>query len=212
MSLVVRAEARTYLRGKGNGNGNGNSNSNGNGNSNSKGKGNGQRATAREDAGANVRRLFGTVEVGWRIDAACVGFGRMDVRIVRVPLAHGIAQDVVELVVQIVLVGDAMGVVAVLPDLAGGVLSYRKREAALDELCAAFDGVIRRGREDCVQVVRHDHKSMKLKSVAVAITEKNRDEALRHFGSLEESTAVVGDRGDGVGLRVLPHAKGYPRG
>lgn len=45
------------------------------------------------------------------------------------------------------VVDDAMRVVALLPDFAGGSFAYGEGESAFEELSAAFDGQVRRGRE-----------------------------------------------------------------
>jgi hypothetical protein len=180
--MIVRAEARTYLRSKGkskgkrerNGNGNDTSNGNDNGNDNGKGKGkgkgNGKSKSKSNDNGKGNGNGNGS-EGGCEIEAGGVGFCRVDVGIVLVTLSDGITQDVLELVLEIFVVHDAVGVVAVLPDCAGGVVAYGEREAALDELCAAFDGDVRRRREDCVDVVGHDDEAVKEETMGVTIAE-----------------------------------------
>ena len=78
-------------------------------------------------------------DLWWIVEAAGVGLGGMDVGAVCEVLADGVGEGVLELVAKVFLSGDAMRVVAVLPDLAGCALTDREGEAALDELCAAFD-------------------------------------------------------------------------
>ena len=70
----------------------------------------------------------------------------MNVRIVREMSTGGILSDVTQLIVEIARVGDAVGVVARLPDFASELFSCGEGEAAFDELRAALDGVVGRGR------------------------------------------------------------------
>jgi len=64
-----------------------------------------------------------------------------------------------------------MGVVAVLPDLSGLIFASRKGKAALDELRAAFDGVICGRRDDGMDVVGHDDEGVEKEAVGVSIAE-----------------------------------------
>jgi hypothetical protein len=146
--MIVRAEARTYLRSKGKGkgkrerNGNGNDTSNGNGNDNGndndndngkgkgKGKGNDNGKSKSNDNGKGKGNGNGS-EGGCEIEAGGVGFCRMDMGIVRVSLADRITQNVLELIAEIFVVRDAVGVVTFLPDRAVDVLPYCKEKPPL---------------------------------------------------------------------------------
>jgi len=61
-------------------------------------------------------------------------------------------------------------------------------------------------------VVGHDDEAVKKETMGVTIAEECGDEAVGDFGSLKETAAVVGNRGDGVGLRVLPHGRRISQG
>jgi len=68
--------------------------------------------------------------------------------------------DVEELIVVVARIGDAVGVVAVLPNLSGMVIANGEGKASLDQLDAAFDGVIVGGRDQDVNVVGHDDEAV----------------------------------------------------
>jgi hypothetical protein len=131
--MIVRAEARTYLRdnrkgkGKDNGNGKGNGKGKGKDKGNGKGKGkdNGKNKGNGKDKDSKGNGDSGS-DVGRRIQAGCIGFRRMDIGIVRVSLTDRITQNVLELISEVFVIRDTVGVVAFLPDRAVDVLSYCK--------------------------------------------------------------------------------------
>jgi hypothetical protein len=67
----------------------------------------------------------------------------VDVGVILNVFACWVIGDVEELVVVVARVCDAMCVVAVLPDFSREVFANGEGEASLDQLDAAFDGVIR---------------------------------------------------------------------
>jgi hypothetical protein len=95
-------------------------------------------------------------------------------------LPDRVVEDVLGLVAQVIVVGDSVGVVALLPDLSGKIFSDSEGEAALDELGAAFDGHVGCGREQDVDVIGHDDEGVELEFAGVAVTEECGDE---EFGS-----------------------------
>ena len=109
------------------------------------------------------------------------------------PLLRRIVEDVEGLVAEVVLIDNAMGVVALLPYLAGEILADGEGETAFDQLGAAFDGDVRCGGEQDVDVVGHYDEGMELEFSGVAIAEECGDE---EFGD----GCRVGRRG-GVGGR-----------
>ena len=98
-----------------------------------------------------------------------------------------------------------MGVVALLPDLAGDGIACGEREAALDELCATFDRHVRRGSQQGMDVIGHDDEGMKAEFAGGAVAEERGDEELGGLGALEEAAALVSYGGEGVGLRFDAH-------
>ena len=86
----------------------------------------------------------------------------VDVGVVCVAFADRVVRYVESLIAQILLIDDTVCVVARLPDFAGEFLADGEREAALDELSAALDGLVgRRGKKD-VGVVGHDSEGVKV--------------------------------------------------
>ena len=136
----------------------------------------------------------------------------MDVRVIRVFLANRIVEDISDLSGEVEFVRDSVSVIAVLPDFSGLVFAGGEGEAAFDELHAAFDGVVRRWSDDDVDVVGHDDEGIEKETSGIAVAEERRDEEAGDKGALEDAAAVVGDRGDGVGLEVLPHGRRVSQG
>ena len=121
-----------------------------------------------------------------------------------------VVEDVLGLVAQVIVVGDSVGVVALLPDLSAYVFADGEEEAALDELGAAFDGHVRCGSEQDVDVIGHHDEGVELEFTGVAITEERGDEKLGGCRSLEDASSLMGDGGECVGLGLESH--GNPRG
>ena len=71
-----------------------------------------------------------------RVEAVLVG--GVDVRVARVVFSAGVVGDVLELILVVSCVCDAVCVVSILPDFAVELVAHGERETALDELDAAF--------------------------------------------------------------------------
>ena len=114
---------------------------------------------------------------------------------------------------EVFLIDHAVGMVAALPYLAGEFLADGEGESALDELGAAFDRHVRRGREQDMDVVGHDDEGVKLESAGVAISEECCDKEFGGGGALEETATLVGYGSEGVGLGFEAHGgRACPRG
>lgn len=106
------------------------------------------------------------------------------------------------------MVCDAVGMIALLPYFAGEYFAGAEGESALDQLRATFDRHVRGGCEQDVDVVRHYDEGVELEFAGVAVAEESSDEEFGGFGALEETAALVGDSGEGVGLRFQAHMGG----
>ena len=93
----------------------------------------------------------------------------MDVRVIPKVFTFWVVGDVKELIVVVACVCDAVGVVAVLPDFSREVFANGEGEASLDELDAAFDGVILGWRYQDVNVVGHDDEAVESKAALFAV-------------------------------------------
>ena len=95
---------------------------------------------------------------GCGVEQMCVM--EMNVRMILNAFAFWVIGDVEELIVVVACVCDAVGVVAVLPDFSREVFANGEGEASLDQLDAAFDGVIMGGRDQDVNMVGHDGEAV----------------------------------------------------
>lgn len=132
----------------------------------------------------------------------------MDVCVSLNIFACWVVGDVEELVVVVASICDAMLVVAALPDLSGEVLANCEGEASLDQLDAAFDGVIVGWRDQDVNVVGHDDEAVESKATLFAITREGIQHEVGVCGALEYATALMGDRGYGEGFGLNANAVG----
>jgi hypothetical protein len=131
---------------------------------------------------------------------------KVDVRVVQDVFAFGVVGDVEELIVVVVRVCDAVGVVAVLPDFSREVFANGEGEASLDQLDAAFDGVIMGGRDQDVNMVGHNDEALELKATLFAVTRDCIHHEVAVCGALKDATALMGDRGDGEGFGLNANA------
>jgi hypothetical protein len=122
----------------------------------------------------------------------------VNVRVVREEFPFGVSGDVGELVLKVVCVTDAMFVIAGVPDVARELLADGKGEAAFDQLdgfCGGFGW-----SDEYVNVIGHDYEAVKQEAALFAIAEERGDHELGVRGALKDSTTLVSDDGDGVGL------------
>ena len=132
-------------------------------------------------------------EVGWcGVQAAREEGVGVDVGVVCVVFSGGIVGYVLELLVVVVLVADAVFVVAGVPDFSGRLVAGCERVAAFDELDGVGCGLIHCWRQENVDVVGHDYESVEEEFALVAIAEKGGDEEIRVGGSLEVTMLEVG--------------------
>ena len=97
-------------------------------------------------------------------------------------------------------VGDAVCVVSIQPDFAVELIAHGEREPALDELDAAFDGLVRSGCDEHVDVIGHDDEAVEREAGLIAVTEEGVHHKIRVDGALENSVTLVRDGGDSEGL------------
>ena len=117
----------------------------------------------------------------------------VDVGVICVAFAERIVRYVESLVAEIIFIDDTVCVVAHLPDFAWEFLADGEREAALDELSAAIDGLVGCWGKEDVDVIGHDGESVEVEFSGVAIAEEGGDEELCVCGALEDSAALVGE-------------------
>jgi hypothetical protein len=129
-----------------------------------------------------------------------VPVGSVDVGIVWIVFASRVICDVEELVLVVSCVGDAMGVIAALPDLAFDLVADGEGEATFNELDAAFDGLVRGGCDERVDVVRHDDEAVKCETGLIAVTEERVHHEIRVCGALKDAVTLIGDGRDGEGF------------
>jgi len=89
----------------------------------------------------------------------------VDVGVVRIAFAAGVVGNVLKLVGVVFGARDVMGVIAVLPDFARGLLACGEGETTFDERDAALDGVVGCGSDEDVDVVGHDDEGVKEEAV-----------------------------------------------
>ncbi len=133
-----------------------------------------------------------------RVEAVLVG--GVDVRVARVVFSAGVVGDVLELILVVSCVCDAVCVVSILPDFAVELVAHGERETALDELDAAFDGLVWSGCNEYVDVIGHDDEAVEREAGLIAVTEEDVHHEIRVGGALEDSVTLVCDGGDSEGL------------
>jgi len=133
---------------------------------------------------------------------------KMDVWVVLNVFTCGVIGDVEELIVVVAGIGDAMRMVAVLPDLSCEVVANGEGEASLYQLDAALDGVVLGRRDEDVNVLGHDDEAVKLKAALFAVTKERIHHEIGVCGPLKDAAAFVGDSSDGEGLGLNANALG----
>ena len=122
-----------------------------------------------------------------------------------------VVRDVEELVAIVFGVCDAMRVIGRLPDLSFELFANREGETAFDELDSFLNGIV--WRKECMDMIRHDHKSMQEITRLIAVTEECSDHEVSICGALKDAVALMGYGGERVGLRVEAHRRNpYPGG
>jgi hypothetical protein len=117
----------------------------------------------------------------------------MNVRVLGQPLFDGIIDDIQDLIAEIAVIGHAMGMVALLPNFACKFFADCERKPALDELCASFDRLLRTGRQEDVDVVRHDDEGVQVKFARVAVAEERCDKEFGDCVALKDAATLMGD-------------------
>ena len=93
----------------------------------------------------------------------------MNMRILHEILADRIVLDIRELVAKTIFIRHAMGMIALLPNLPCILFAHCKGKSAFDELSTAFNGLIRCGSEQDMNMIRHRNKAMQKKASTIAI-------------------------------------------
>jgi hypothetical protein len=102
------------------------------------------------------------------------------------------------LVAEVFLIDNSVGVVILLPYLAGEILAHREGEPAFDQLGAAFDcNVWCWGKQD-VDVVGHHDEGVELEFSGVSIAEERGNEEFSDGVALEDAASLVGDGSEDV--------------
>ena len=128
---------------------------------------------------------------------------RVDVSIVGVAFANRIVRDVLFLSFEVVLVTNAMFVVAGVPHLAWKLFADGERVSSFDELDAASSAHIDRRCDKDVEMVRHDREGVECELTLVAVAEERGDHEFGVIGALENPVTLVGEDGDRVGAELL---------
>lgn len=114
---------------------------------------------------------------------------------------HGILVDVVAVMVVARRILHAQLFEAVFPDRQFGLKAEGK--TSLDELHSLLDGDVRRGGEEEMEVVRHEHESMDLISTLRSIFVQQIQKELGVGFDLKKPAAIRGNRGDEVRAEFL---------
>mgnify|MGYP001599632765 CR=1 FL=1 len=107
---------------------------------------------------------------GCGVEAVCVA--SVDVQVVDAVFAGRVVGNVLELALVVIDVGDAMGMIAVLPDFALKVFADGVGEAPFDELDAAFDGLVGSGCQKDMKMVGHDDEAVESIAGLIAVAEE----------------------------------------
>ncbi len=114
--------------------------------------------------------------------------------------AVGVFCDVVELVLEVGCVADSVLVVAGLSDFSCELFAHGVGVAAFDALDTAFEGLLSAGRDEDVQVFRHDGEAVELIAGLRAVVEEDLKEEFDIVGADEDGFALVRDECQGVGV------------
>lgn len=127
----------------------------------------------------------------------------MNVWIVFVLFACWVIADVVELMIEVLGVSDAVLVISAMPYLAGRLLAHRERIASLDVLNALCCGLIEGWRNEDMNVIGHDDEAVELESLLLAMLEESFDEEFGIGCALEVAVLLECRDRDGVGALRL---------
>jgi hypothetical protein len=93
----------------------------------------------------------------------------VDVGVVRIVFSGWVVGDVSKLILIVACVRKAVRMVSVLPEVALEVVADGEGKAALDELDATLDGLIRGGCQQGVEMVRHDDEGVECEAGLIAV-------------------------------------------
>jgi hypothetical protein len=126
----------------------------------------------------------------------------VDVGVVGVVFSGWVVADVSKLILIVACVSEAMCMISVLPDVTLEVAADGERKAALDELDATLDGLIKGGCQQGVKMVRHDDEGMECEAGLIAVPKQRVDHELRGCSALEDAVALMCDDSDGEGFGI----------
>jgi hypothetical protein len=95
--------------------------------------------------------------------------GCVDVGVGGVVFSSWVVGDVSKLILIVACVSEAVRMVSVLPRVALEVVADGEGKAALDELDATLDGLIRGGCQQGVEMVRHDDEGVECEAGLITI-------------------------------------------
>ena len=136
---------------------------------------------------------------GWCRDGFRMLCGR---GVVGVVFSDWVVGDVSKLILIVACVNEAVRMVSVWPEVALEVVADGEGKAALDELDATLDGLIRGGCQQGVEMVRHDDEGMECEAGLIAVPKQRVDHELRGCSALEDAVALICDDSDGEGFRI----------
>jgi len=111
--------------------------------------------------------------------------------------ADGVLMDVIAVRVEALAIGHTKLFEAVFPD--GHFGFETEGESALYELHRLFNGDVRSGREDQVEVVGHKNEGVELVTMFRAVVAEELEEKVGVRVGLKEAAPLGGDSGDEVG-------------
>jgi hypothetical protein len=127
---------------------------------------------------------------------------RVDVKVLQEIFTFWIFGNVEKLISAVVLIRNAMGMVAILPSFSGNRLADSKREASLDQLDTTFDGLVLRRCHQDMNVVGHNSEPMNFEAFLFAIAKQGVHHKFGVRGTLKDAASLVGDRCDGEGFWI----------
>lgn len=117
------------------------------------------------------------------------------------PASNGVLLDIAHATHELLCAHDLALVKTTHPHIE---LAFKtKREAAFDELHCLFERNIGSGRDQCVEMVRHDDESMQKKFVLAAIVEDGALKQLRRGRDLKKAAALRRHSGYQIGPGFL---------
>src|SRR5258708_9210231 len=130
----------------------------------------------------------------------------VDVGVVRIVFSGWVVGDVSKLILIVACVRKAVPMVSVLPEVALEVVADGEGKAALDELDATLDGLIRGGCQQGVEMVRHDDEGVECEAGLITVPKQRVDHELRGCSALEDAVALMCDDRDGEGFRITSYS------